>query len=432
MASSSNSPLEALRGDAERILELVFETGNASNWGKMLSAPLECAVLRGDEAMMQKLVEAGASMGASVHAAVENGSEEMMHYLLTHGGSVHHRDASKNTPLHTAARIGDRELARSLVLRGADLNVQSDEDGTPLFCAAKGGHLGVVEDLLAAGADVTRRCRGLERPLEVAARHGHVDILRALIESGSDVNFGGLDGTTALKSAVFSPDLEVIDVLAEAGANMEPRDVMGYTPLHLVVRQDDRRLGAARALLRHGVDVNVLGTKFIRGQTPLHSAVHSAASDPRFSTAPEVIDALLRWGADETILDAEGKAPVDFLLDAVFNGPHDPQMIERVRKLLVNASADRAWRRRGYLVLCRAYPERVKVQVYSGQSDAGMARRTRSSARLARAEAGTGSAGGATGGGVFLTGMGGGRDPLAARVVGLEKDDIFRTIVGYL
>ena len=31
-----------------------------------------------------------------------------------------------------------------------------------------------------------------------------------------------------------------------------------------------------------------------------------------------------------------------------------------MRQLLANAPADRAWRRRGYLALCRAYPDRVR------------------------------------------------------------------------
>lgn len=88
------------------------------------------------------------------------------------------------------------------------------------------------------------------------------------------------------------------------------------------------------------------------------------------------------------MVDVHGNAPVDFL-DATFDGSHGPQVVGRMRKLLVNAPADRAWRRRGYLVLCRAYPEcSLKSSLAGGQSDAGMARKTGDRASQAKAEAG--------------------------------------------
>lgn len=49
--------------------------------------------------------------------------------------------------------------------------------------------------------------------------------------------------------------------------------------------------------------------------------------------------------------------------------------VERVHELLVNAPAVRAWRRRGYPVLCRAHPDRVHQKqevstLYSGTAGA--------------------------------------------------------------
>lgn len=272
-SSSNNSPLEALRGDAERMFELVFETGTARQWGELLKAPLECAVLRGDEDMVQKLVWAGASMGASVHAAVESGREQMMDYLLTHGGSVHIRDPSGDTPPVVAGRTGRAELARSLLLRGARVNAPGKADGTPLFWAAQNGHLAVVEELIEAGADVTRRFHNLISPIETAAEHGHADVVRALIEGGSDVNCVGLDGRTAVKSAVLSLGSEVIDVLVEAGANIEPRDVMGCIPLHVAVMQEgglDANSRPAEAWCKRRRDGDAIPRR-------LHTAAHLSA-----------------------------------------------------------------------------------------------------------------------------------------------------------
>lgn len=191
---ANTSPLDALRGDAEHIFELVFEAGTARQRGDMLRAPLECAALRGDKIWSRSFVHAGADMGSSVHAAVESGRQEIVEYLLGHGGSVHGRNASGDRPLHTAEYCSPVIVAQC----ACSLNALGKEEATPLFLAAQCGHLGVVETLLAADADATLR-RWEERPLEIAAEHGHTDIMVALIDSGSDVNsFGPVFGTTAL------------------------------------------------------------------------------------------------------------------------------------------------------------------------------------------------------------------------------------------
>lgn len=76
-----------------------------------------------------------------------------------------------------------------------------------------------------------------------------------------------------------------------------------------------------------------------------------------------VVDVLLKWGADETIADDEGNTPTSSLdLDSVgyiLGEEHSQDEVDRVRLLLQNAPADRAWRRRGWLVMLR---ERVSRQ----------------------------------------------------------------------
>ena len=101
---------------------------------------------------------------------------------------------------------------------------------------------------------------------------------------------------------------------------------------------------------------------------------------------------------------------------------------ERVRKLLTNAPVDRVWRRRGYLVLCRYHPDRMKPsQETSKHCHSGVARRnTRSANKLARK---TRVAGGST---VDVSTTGGDWAGVVWNVLGLQEEGIFRTIVGYL
>lgn len=102
----------------------------------------------------------------------------------------------------------------------------------------------------------------------------------------------------------------------------------------------------------------------------------------------------------------------------------------RVMKLLTNAPADRVWRRRGYLVMCRAYPDRMQLLQENSSAHAGVARRTRSSIKLGRTV--TGSYIGTVGGSTVDGRTGGDWAVVVAKVLVLQEEDIFRHIVGYL
>ncbi|CAN0497377.1 unnamed protein product, partial [Scytosiphon promiscuus] len=69
----------------------------------------------------------------------------------------------------------------------------------------------------------------------------------------------------------------------------------------------------------------------------------------------KVVDLLLRYGADETVMDKLSKRAADVIGLKVEEGIRLADEVELVRKLLSNAPADRVWRRRGLPVLCRAY-----------------------------------------------------------------------------
>lgn len=65
-----------------------------------------------------------------------------------------------------------------------------------------------------------------------------------------------------------------------------------------------------------------------------------------------------RWGADETLQNEEGRIAADVV--GIYAADNDwttarerEDQTYRVRRLLREAPADRAWRRRGFVVLCR-------------------------------------------------------------------------------
>eukprot|EP00903_Cladosiphon_okamuranus_P017409 g16033.t1 len=154
-----------------------------------------------------------------------------------------------------------------------------------------------------------------------------------------------------------------------------------------------------------------------------------AAAEAGRPGAAEVVDSLLRAGADETVVDCEGCTAADVIGTHVQEEEESlTEEFERVRQLLANAPADRVWRRRGYLVLCRAHLSRVQKQlgrVHSDAHGASTGRRTRRRAGLVRAEGVTvDSRVGQSPDGEWALVM--------AKVLQLQEEGIFRTIVGYL
>jgi ankyrin repeat protein len=109
-------------------------------------------------------------------------------------------------------------------------------------------------------------------------------------------------GNTALHRAAMYYDNATIEVLLKEGADIEARNVVGFTPLHLAVMGDSYNTSSAQCkkksieiLLKHGADIN---TQADDGKTPLNSILmHRNAFLTEF---------LIMHGADVNIKDKYG------------------------------------------------------------------------------------------------------------------------------
>ena len=353
-----------------------------------------------------------------LNAVAGEGHVEIARVLLEHGADANAASDTGCTPLHTAAVRERPEMVSLLFLNGANADTFNDQGFSPLQFAALHGHAATARALLIGGADATlRNGAGGRSALDMAANGGHVDVLRAMIEHGVDVNDAAGDGVNALHFAAVFDKTASIEVLVGAGADVEAQfNGNRKTPLFLAAKKSN--VSAVFVLLKHGASVI---TRNATEQTPLHGA---AAYAGRLRTA-EVVDLLLRRGADENAVDSDGQTPADLVGSEIEEEDRLAEDVERVRRLLANAPADRAWRRRCFLVLCRAYYPGGRVQLGQGSShghDAGIAKRTRSCPQPSRAEA--------EWAGVASMLMGVGADPIS--LMGDGADIIFETIVGYL
>ncbi|CAM9774815.1 unnamed protein product [Scytosiphon promiscuus] len=408
---------ETLRGEEATIFDLAAKYFTEEQWGEWLKGPLEHAAGYGPSALALKLARAGANVGQALDVAVWQGREDVVSTLLVERGAYTGTGGWDGEKLlHRAAALdepGADSIMRALLQAAEDSHEGADKDAfnqaefTPLHIAAKYGHASLVGVLLSAGADASIRCEqpfktwvrsdaklvGLST-LDVAATKGHVDVMGVMLEHGVDPN------------------------LAHSST--------GSTALHHVTNAPSGMVAAIKLLVDAGVNVN---KQTVHGETALHWAAIGGAG------SGDAVDALLRCGADETLLDTDGMKAVDGVGcfepdtddDDEDEAPNEEEL-KRMETLLMNAPADRVWRRRGMLVLCRAFPDRLQSGQISSLKE-GVPDRT--CVRAKGEIAGTGSADGGNSNNGGTGGSGEWRDT-AGRLVMIKEDEMFRSIMGYL
>eukprot|EP00903_Cladosiphon_okamuranus_P005628 g5595.t1 len=397
----------------------------------MQRTPLHVAAMAGRMSMAKSLLCAGADVTllpsvatcALLAMGVREGGVEVAKMAIEHGADVNVRNAQGTTILQLAVTAGKAEMVSMLCGEGAALNAFDDLGRTALHLATTEGLVAVMEALMAAGAlvDLGDERNG-QSALVIATEQGNADAVEAIIKHGADVNAADQIGGTALHTAAVYNRPRIIDMLIDAGASTEPEGALhGHAPLHCATRYNN--LDCVITLVKRGANINKQASLLA---TPLHFAAGIAGEHG----VAEVVEYLLRHGADETITTIDGETVADivgYFVEEENSLPGEVDRVrevERVRELLENAPTDRAWRRRGFLVMCRAhYPSgRVRLGWENDNICDSVANITLNHAGPTRAEV--------EWAGVASMLMGAGADRIS--LMGNGADVIFETIVGYL
>lgn len=428
----------AAEGGNEKVVGALLGAGAGKDVnvrsGSKRRSPLHRAALMGHEAVTTLLLLAGADVGLldaekrrPLHLAVRGGHYQVVCNLLLAGSTPNAKDKRGDAPLHVAAALGHDKVASALLLRGADKNALDRLGRASLHVAAENGHPLVVHTLLAVDSDANIRYGNSELSvLDSAASHGQNGVLRVLLEHGVDVNATDSTGYTSLHMAADNNQVGTIHELLKAGANVEALDQHHWTPLHCAARYSPCR-EAISALLQHGANVQALETS---GESPLHVACSYLAEG--------VVDLLLRSGADETAVNTDGCTPEQVVGLYADDAESRAGEAGRIRRLLRNAPADRAWRRRGTWVMARSLTGRIRLD-----EDKDRGAETRQYKIPKTEDRDELPSNRVTGRDMRLVGQNrlqSGPNPssnrlltqLVARVVELHEDGVFRKIVGYL
>src|SRR5215831_18905031 len=131
-----------------------------------------------------------APSGSPVADAAMRGDRDGVRNLLKQGADVSAAQGDGMTALHWAAERGDGALTQMLLYAGANVAaVTRVGQYTPLHLASRAASPAVAEALLKAGANPgALTVPSGVTPLHFAAQSGSADVIAMLIDHGADVN----------------------------------------------------------------------------------------------------------------------------------------------------------------------------------------------------------------------------------------------------
>ena len=342
-------------GDVQRVKELLDAGARFRLWGDSGIANL---ARRLDDQEILKTIEAYASKetpDARLLLAVETDNQpqierlvaelveneavdEAFHYSVSHG---HHEAAQilseylndinvvldfYGTPLQHAINAGYLELAHTLLVqRGANPNLVAQSGHSPLMDAIRLGYHDFAHTLLDYGADASYLSQGYStsiRALNEAIMSGNLELTRRIIEVIGDVN-RRTRGRLPMLIATSHGNIDMLQLLISYGGDVNIRDDHSHlsTCLHVAVCLGN--IDNARLLLSYGADLNA--TNFTDA-TPLMTAV--------VMRQPEMVKFLLTYGADQQLVDKEGKTALDIANSARDWVVTDKEKVVKIIKLL--------------------------------------------------------------------------------------------------
>lgn len=293
---------------------------------KTRRTPLHRAAEQGRADLIETLALQGLDLNARdsdgktpLHLATASGQLEAMRKLVSIGANPVLRDNDIVTPLHIAAEKGDT-AALDFLLMLPEVRVSINQHAayqtgfTPVMVAASKNNVEAIERLAAHGADLNKTDNQNRHSLFIAVETGQVDAVRKLIALGADT------GRDVLSTSNKSPMIhwineknyrEILGLIVGAGANINATDSNGQTALHRAC--DYTRREQILCLLQMGADANGLNSY---GQRPIDELMDNYSF--RSEDMPELIDALLRGGADPGISPSPlvQRAPLHVTVDA--------------------------------------------------------------------------------------------------------------------
>lgn len=298
----------------------------------------------------QKVITLNGSVSDTLHRAVHKENTELLELLLEHGADIDHVSDGL-TPLLQAVFNGSKTMVQLLLDKGADIHFCAEfmNGWKTAVCIAVGNNdFEMVKLLLDNGANVDPT-RSHDSPLELAIEFDVVPMVKLLIERGATLTkIKGQNRSPPLVLAAQLASTSMVSLLLDSGCDIEEKDFDHMNALYFAVIKGS--VDMVDLLVTRGANVNA---KVNVDASDLGSCeeVTILMASIKKSESSDVVSALLRWGADITAKDLQGRTALhmtcyrpgqeyDDLIKKPWNDFDDSSRFHDFLKVMVDSGAD--------------------------------------------------------------------------------------------
>ncbi|VEU37348.1 unnamed protein product [Pseudo-nitzschia multistriata] len=294
--------------DGVTALHVASEGGHLEMVNVLLDAGVETSLVHLDDDNRSPLVLAVSGNHAGVaKALVQAGADPNTPYV--------DGDGENHNLLFDAIMVENVEFATLLIEKGADIYHSDEKKVSTLLQASHRGLTKVVKALLekhaangSKGEYVDAASEDGITPLTAASSEGHTECVKLLVEAKANVNAKDKDNTTSLMAASARGHLDVVSIILAAGANVNEQNVDGHTALMFAYNGKNQ--------------VETLWERYNQFLEEAKSNGESKEDVDDNETGPiiqeslknhtDLVDLLIKSGADESIKDKGGHVASDF------------------------------------------------------------------------------------------------------------------------
>jgi ankyrin len=302
-----------------RTIDMVVDAGvDVDETDEHGAPPWHYAAYNKDKSVIMRLIANGIDVNAVddigtslAHRAALALHTDVLAALIAAGADVNVKDNRGRTVLHDAIEHGCDVAAIAQLIALSDVNAADKNGDTPILLAASsaictGLDLIVFSMLLDAGADLWAKNSFGDSAFSAALRVRDGLVLAFIMAMDTnatvDVNIVEPDeGCSAMHVAVLFNNHELVARLVAAGGNVNARNEMQQTPLHMFSDGfgDDEAAAVAQLLIDAKADVNAVD---FDGRTPCHCVARCGYG--------KTLETMIVAGASVHARDSRGRTPL--------------------------------------------------------------------------------------------------------------------------
>ena len=305
--------------DAEKAVELVLNDGLDINTPALCNrTPLLWASLSSSGEFIETLIDLGANVNAQrtddkvtpLTLSSDWNNFMAVNLLLDHGADANIARSDACTPLHFAVTKGNQNLVKLFLEKNALVNTQDVDGDSPLHIAVTKGFFDITKLLIKRGSNLNLQNKEGRTPLFLGVKKKHEQLIKLLIENEADVTIGykensikrfylvrGKDkGRAAWHYVLVKKHLLGLYLKRTNGGSLNVAD---FGDVLRSGQGKDPPEGTRNKLQKEHESM----FKEITDTTLLHIA-------SEIINEPEIIDLLVKSGANVNAQDAEGFTPL--------------------------------------------------------------------------------------------------------------------------